>query len=128
MATNDSRPVNLDLTKFSFPVTAIASITHRVCAVISWVGLGVLIWVVSAAQGSATDFASTANVIGGSFFIQFCLWGMLSAFGYYCLGTAKHLIQDMGYFEDFAGGKTISWASLLCGGALSILIGVAIWA
>ena len=40
MAAKDTRPVNLDLTKFSFPITAIASIMHRICAVISWVGLG----------------------------------------------------------------------------------------
>ena len=95
---------------------------------ISWVGLGVLIWAISASQNSAADFANTAAFINSSFIYQFCVWGMLSSFGYYCLGTAKHLIQDLGYFEDFAGGKTISWASLIGGGALSIFIGVAVWA
>ena len=34
MAMSSERPVNLDLTTFHFPVTAIASILHRVCGVI----------------------------------------------------------------------------------------------
>lgn len=128
MATNDSRPINLDLTKFSFPITAIASITHRVCAVISWVGLGVLLAVLCSAQGSLTEFNNTAAIIQGNIFLQFCVWGMLSAFAYYCLGTAKHIIQDVGYFEDFEGGKLISWATIVGGIALAVALGVLIWA
>jgi len=128
MASQDSRPVNLDLTKFSFPVTAIASIAHRVCAVISWVGIAALIAYVYFAKGSLDEFNATSSLIENNFFIQFCLWGFASAFGYYCTGTAKHLIQDLGYFEDFEGGKLISWAALLAAAVLSAAIGAMIWA
>ncbi len=127
MATNDTRPVNLDLTKFSFPVTAIASITHRVCAVITWVGVGFALYALNAAS-SPTGFADLQALLSNSFIAQFIAWGLMSAFGYYCLGTAKHLIQDLGYFEDFAGGKMISWAALIGGGVLTVIAGVVIWA
>jgi len=127
MATNDSRPVNLDLTKFSFPVTAIASIAHRVCAVISWVGLGFGLYALGAAS-SPESFAQLQDLLSNNFIAQFVAWGLMSAFGFYCLGTAKHLIQDLGYFEEFSGGQMISWATLIGGGVIAILAGVAIWA
>ncbi|MCH1448834.1 MAG: succinate dehydrogenase, cytochrome b556 subunit, partial [Litoricolaceae bacterium] len=38
MAMSRERPVNLDLTTFSFPITAIASILHRVSGVILFFG------------------------------------------------------------------------------------------
>ena len=38
MAMTGERPVNLDLTTFRFPITAIASILHRVCGVILFFG------------------------------------------------------------------------------------------
>ena len=42
MAMSSERPVNLDLTTFRFPVTAIASILHRVCGVILFFGSFIL--------------------------------------------------------------------------------------
>ena len=127
MALNDPRPVNLDLTKFSFPVTAIASIAHRVCAVIVWVGLGFALYALSNAS-SIQDFAQFQKLMSTNFFAQFIAWGLMSALGYYVLGTAKHLIQDIGYFEDFQGGKMISWAALIGGGLISVIAGVVVWA
>lgn len=122
MASSDSRPVNLDLTKITMPVTAIASILHRVCAVISWVALGILIYAVS-----QTDLSATIPQ-QNNFFQDFVLWGCLSAFGYYCVGSLKHIIQDIGFFEDFEGGKMISYTALGLGVVLTIAAGVFVWA
>lgn len=127
MASNDTRPVNLDLSKFSFPVTAIASIAHRVCAVISWVGIGFGLYALSAAD-TPSSFANLQHLLSTNFIAQFVAWGLMSAFGFYCLGTAKHLIQDLGYFEEFSGGKIISWAALIGGGVITVLAGVVVWA
>ena len=125
---NTTRPVNLDLGTVKFPITAIASILHRVCAVISWVGLGVLLLCLGYALQSEARFNTMSGAIAGNFFYQFLIWGFLTAFGYYCMGTAKHIIQDFGFFEDFAGGKMISWAAIALGVVLSLLAGVLIWA
>ena len=40
---NQERPVNLDLKTIRLPITAIASILHRISAVIIWVALGVFL-------------------------------------------------------------------------------------
>ena len=42
---------------------------------------------------------------------------------YFCYG-----LHNGSYFEDFAGGKSISWAAIGAGILLSILTGFAIWA
>jgi len=125
---NNKRPVNLDLGTVSFPITAIASILHRVCAVISWVGLGFLLLLMCHALQSQQEFNSVAKLYDTNFLLQFVSWGFLSAFAYYCMGTIKHIIQDFGFFEDFAGGKAISWTAIVCGIVLTILAGILIWA
>lgn len=125
---NNTRPVNLDLATVKFPITAIASILHRICAVISWVGLGVLIFTLSSALKSEAGYNAVASAIAGSFLYQFLIWGFLTAFGYYCMGTLKHIIQDFGYCEDFEGGQKISWAAIALGILLSLFSGVLIWA
>jgi len=125
---NNSRPVNLDLGTVKFPITAIASILHRVCAVISWVGLGVLLLILAYSLESQAQYDVMANAIAGNFFYQFLLWGFLTAFGYYCMGTVKHIIQDFGFFEDFEGGKKISWTAIALGIVLALLSGVFVWA
>ena len=125
---NNQRPVNLDLTTVSFPITAIASILHRVCAVISWVGLGFLIMLLCHVLGSEQDYNNVVALYQSNFLLQFFSWGFLAAFAYYCMGTVKHIIQDFGFFEDFAGGQFISWAAIIAGIVLALLAGVLIWA
>jgi len=41
---NDNRPVNLSLTAFRWPITALVSITHRVSGVALYAGILVLLW------------------------------------------------------------------------------------
>ena len=124
---NDKRPINLDLTTVRFPVTAIASILHRVCGMISWVGLGLLLVLLSYALPSQEQFAELESLFHVNFLVQFLGWGFLTAFGYYCLATLKHIVQDFGLFEDFEGGKMVSWTAIIIGIILSILAGVFVW-
>ncbi|MGL5372028.1 MAG: succinate dehydrogenase, cytochrome b556 subunit, partial [Plesiomonas shigelloides] len=49
---NKQRPVNLDLKTISFPITAIASILHRVSGVITFIALGILLWLLSLSLSS----------------------------------------------------------------------------
>ena len=112
----------------SYPITAIASITHRVCGVIVWVGIGFFLAAASLALESEQGFKQLAELLSSNFLVQFIAWGLGSATGYYCVGSLKHIIQDMGYFEDFEGGQMISTLALVLGGLISIGTGVLVWA
>ncbi|MEQ9022620.1 MAG: succinate dehydrogenase, cytochrome b556 subunit [Pseudomonadales bacterium] len=125
---NKARPVNLNLLSISFPITAIASILHRVCAVIIWIGFGFLLFTASYALESEEGFQAVTEILGTNFLAQFVAWGLATATGYYFMGTLKHLIQDMGFFESLEGGKFISWLALCFGGVTGIFMGIVIWA
>lgn len=125
---NKKRPVNLNLATVSFPITAIASILHRICAVITWVGLAYLLTLLYHATASQEQFENVAELLKTNFLLQFVSWGFLTAFAYYCMGTIKHIIQDFGFFEDLPGGKFISWTAIILSIVLSLLAGVLIWA
>lgn len=125
---NKARPVNLNLLSISFPITAIASIMHRVCAVILWVGFGFLLLAASYALSSEEGFHAVAELLRTNFFAQFVAWGLTTATGYYFMGTVKHLVQDMGFFESLEGGKFISWLALSFGVVTGIFMGIVIWA
>lgn len=74
----DNRPVNLDLTTVSFPITAIASILHRICAVIVWVGLGFYLITLNTLLSSEESFEQFHVLMETSFLVQFIAWGLYS--------------------------------------------------
>jgi succinate dehydrogenase / fumarate reductase cytochrome b subunit len=55
-------------------------------------------------------------------------WGFLTALAYYCLASAKHIIQDLGFCESFESGSVLSWGAIIIGIVLAMLAGVFVWA
>ena len=60
---NDKRPVNLDLSTIKFPVTAIASITHRVTGVAIFLALPILLWMLDRSLASPESFADLKELM-----------------------------------------------------------------
>ncbi|MBQ4811809.1 succinate dehydrogenase, cytochrome b556 subunit [Pseudoalteromonas luteoviolacea] len=121
------RPTNLAIQTMALPITAYASILHRVSGVIVWGAAVVLLPLLIFAMQSAQNFDTLSAVFNENFFAQFVVWGLLTALGYYCLGTLKHIIQEFGYFEELASGCMISRVAIGLGVVLSIVVGVLIW-
>ncbi|WCN07613.1 succinate dehydrogenase, cytochrome b556 subunit [Marinomonas mediterranea] len=122
-----ARPVNLDIKTIRLPVTAIASILHRISAVILWVGFGVFLVTAYFSLNSKDGFGYVSSLLADYFVIQFVIWGMLTALGYYMVATLKHLVQDMGYFEELESGKMIANVAIAIGILLSLCTGVWVW-
>ena len=125
---SDTRPVNLDIATVRLPISAYASILHRICAVIIWVGFTALLIIASRALSSESSFADIAATLESNFIVKFLVWGFLSALGYYCMGTIKHIVQDFGHFEDKESGQMISTVAIAGGVLLCLLAGVLVWA
>ncbi|WP_342321533.1 succinate dehydrogenase cytochrome b556 subunit [Kosakonia sp. BYX6] len=121
------RPINLDLTTIRFPVTAIASILHRVSGVITFVAVGILLWLLGLSLSSEEGFL-TASAIMSSFFVKFILWGILTALAYHAVGGIRHMMMDFGWLEEtFEAGKRSATLSFVITVVLSILAGVLVW-
>lgn len=126
MKERKPRPVNLDLQTIKMPITAIASILHRVSGVITFVSIGILLWLLSKSLSSPIGFAQAAEIVDG-FFVTFILWGILTALAYHIVGGIRHLLMDLGYFEELDTGAKSAKVSFILTGILSLLAGVLVW-
>ncbi len=126
MKERKSRPVNLDLQTIRFPITAIASILHRVSGVITFVSIGILLWLLSISLSSPEGFTQASSVVDG-FFVKFILWGILTALAYHIAGGIRHLLMDLGHFEELDTGALSAKVALGVTVVLSVLAGVMVW-
>ncbi|WP_227990255.1 succinate dehydrogenase cytochrome b556 subunit [Photobacterium carnosum] len=120
------RPVNLDLQTMCFPLTAIASILHRVSGVITFVAIAILLWLLNLSLSSPDGF-STAVSITDSGIVTFVLWGILTALFYHIVLGIRHLLMDLGYFEEMDIGITSTKVSFIIVAILSLFAGVLVW-
>ncbi|MBM7036530.1 succinate dehydrogenase [Vibrio sp. qd031] len=120
------RPVNLDLQTIKFPITAIASILHRISGVITFVAVGILLWLLNLSLSSPIGFNDAANIVDG-FFVKLILWGILTALAYHIVGGIRHLIMDLGYFEELDTATLSSKVAFGITAFLSLLAGVMVW-
>ncbi len=126
MKERKSRPVNLDLQTIRFPITAIASILHRISGVITFVAIGILLWLLSISLSSPVGYAQAASLVDG-FFVKFIIWGILTALAYHIVGGIRHLLMDMGHFEELESGAMSAKVSFVATIVLSVLAGVMVW-
>ncbi|MEM6159998.1 succinate dehydrogenase cytochrome b556 subunit [Erwinia sp. P6884] len=121
------RPVNLDLSTIRFPVTAIASILHRVSGVITFVAVGILLWLLGLSLSSPEGFLE-ASAVMDSFIVKFIVWGIMAALAYHIVGGVRHMLMDFGYLgETMEIGKRSAQIAFGITVVLSILAGVLVW-
>jgi len=125
---NKERPINLDIKTIQLPITAVASILHRVSAVILWVSMAIFLPVLYCSLTSVEGFNITLEFFDQNPIGQFMVWGLLTAFGYYLCATIKHIVQDFGHFEELESGKQIAMAVFIIAGSFCVLSGAWVWA
>lgn len=123
---NKKRPVNLDIGTISLPITAYASILHRVSGVFVFAGVAVLLWLLDASLASPESFAEM-KAITGSFFCKLIVWGVAAGLIYHTVAGVKHLIMDMGVGETMEGGVKGAKAVFAVSVVLIVLVGAWIW-
>lgn len=121
-----NRPVNLDLTTIRMPVTAIASITHRITGVGLFFAVGFLLWALSASLGSPEGFSQVQSVMS-HWFAKLIAWGITSFVVYHLIAGIKHLIMDAGYFETNETGPMASKVVFGLSAVGIVLVGVWVW-
>jgi len=124
---NQQRPINLDLTKFSFPLPALTSITHRIAGVILFVGIIFLLCTLSGSLESAEGFAAAKQSMTTGFG-SFITWGLLSALAFHFVAGIKHLFMDFGIGETKESGKVAAIITIILSVVLIALAGVWVWA
>ena len=126
MALSSERPVNLDLTTFRFPITAIASILHRVAGVILFFGSFILMALLGMSLENEAGFADTLALLENGF-VSFIVWGVLAALAYHFVAGVKHLFMDMGYGETLESGRLFAKVSIAVASLLMVSAAVWVW-
>ncbi|MCA1929711.1 MAG: succinate dehydrogenase, cytochrome b556 subunit [Pararheinheimera sp.] len=120
------RPVNLDLTTISFPAPALASILHRVTGVAMFFALVFVIWAWAVSLSSPEGFEQVKLVLQ-SFIAKFIAWGTITVLLYHMIGGIRHLIMDMGHWEELKSGNTSAVVTIALWIVLAVLAGVWLW-
>ena len=122
----DKRPVNLDLTQFSFPLPALTSIVHRVTGIALFVGVAILMYTLELSLSSEEGFASAKECLDG-FFVKLIIWGLVASLLYHLVAGIKHLFMDFGIGETLEGGQFGAKVVIAVSVVLILLAGVWLW-
>lgn len=123
----DSRPTNVgiaDLMAFKWPITALASITHRVAGAVLFVGVAFMLYALDLSLASEEGFESLRAMMVSPFG-KFVTWALLSALAYHFVAGIKHLLMDTGLGETLEGGIFAARLTIFFSAILIVL--AAIW-
>lgn len=126
MEVKKPRPINLDLQTISFPIAAIASIVHRVSGVITFISVAILLSLLNLSLSSPDGFDLAFMLVNG-FFIKFVLWGILTALAYHIVGGIRHMLMELGHFEELESGATSAKITFYITALLSFFAGYLVW-
>ncbi len=119
------RPVNLNLFAMSWPLAAIASITHRITGVVLFVGVAFALYALDLAMSSPAGFAEAQALIKTPFGI-IVFFGLLLALVYHIVAGIKHLLLDFHFGDTLqaaqAGAATVIVAAIIVTAVLGALL------
>jgi succinate dehydrogenase / fumarate reductase cytochrome b subunit len=103
-----------------------ASILHRISGVVMVFAIGILLWTLSLSLSSAEGFAQVKSLLDGVFF-KLIIIGILAALIYHVLGGLRHLLMDLGHFEELESGNATAKLVIVLWIILTVLVGVSLW-
>ena len=121
-----NRPKNLDLATVKFPITATASILHRVSGIIVFIALAIFLSLLSCSLSSQPDFSRVVGYFD-NFLIEFIIWGSLTGLAYHAVFGVRHMIQDLGFWEEMDTASLSAKGGFIVTAVLSLLAGILVW-
>lgn len=122
----NQRPVNLELSKFKFPLAAIVSILHRISGVFTFAGVAVLLWLLDASLASEESFVALQQTLTQPLW-QAVIWLVLAALAYHLVAGIRHVLMDVGLGESLKGGRIGAQLVIVVAVILMVLAGVWVW-
>jgi succinate dehydrogenase / fumarate reductase cytochrome b subunit len=113
------RPTSPHLQIYRLPITAVASILHRITGVVLAIGtLALVYWLIAAAIGE--ESFNTAQTIAGSWIGRLALFGWTLAFFFHLANGIRHLVWDAGRGFDLPSSYRNSWIVFISAVVLTI--------
>jgi succinate dehydrogenase / fumarate reductase cytochrome b subunit len=125
---NNKRPINvgiLDLLVFRWPITALASISHRVAGVGLFVGIALILYALQMSLASEESFNHLKSFMTSSPIGMVITIALLAALVFHFVAGIKHLLLDLGVGESLEGGTFAAKIVFLFSAVLILL--AALW-
>ena len=104
--------MHLNLFLIDFPITAITSIIHRMTGIILFLSLPFFLYFFYLSIESNSSFI-IAKSLFSIFYIKFFFYFFLFSFIYHIITGLKHIIMDVGFFEEKKSSKYFAIVSLI---------------
>jgi succinate dehydrogenase / fumarate reductase cytochrome b subunit len=101
-ASSNKRPTYLRLWEFQWPVTALASIAHRVSGVALALSLPFSVYILDPSLRSPESFAA----LSCCWMVKTIFFLLSLAMFYHLVSGIRHLLMDHHYFEELSSGET----------------------
>ena len=125
---SSERPVDLPLVGLfaAMPVTAVASILHRISGIVLFIGAFYLCYLLDLCLGGAAGFREAAAVVD-SLLGKFALWLVLAAFGYHLIAGLRHLLMDFHIGDSLGAARVGAWTAIGASALAAVLLAVWLW-
>lgn len=121
-----ARPVNLNLMTIRMPITAIASILHRISGIVIFLSLPLFLWMLGESLKSHEGFAHVKECLSGGV-SRLLLWLVISAVYYHVFAGLRHIIMDFGFGETKRGGRIGAIIVFILTATAATLLGICLW-
>ena len=120
------RPKYLNLLRIRLPVPGLISIMHRASGAALFLFLPLLLTLFEASLESHKTFLRFKGVLS-HWVIKLILIGLAWAFLHHLCAGIRHLALDLHYGTELATARASSWAVMIIGILLTLLVAVKIW-
>jgi succinate dehydrogenase cytochrome b subunit len=127
MTARIERPLSPHAQIYRWTLTMALSIVHRITGVALYFGTLLLVWWLIAAASGPTAYAHV-QAFTGSFIGRLIAFGYTWALLHHLLSGIRHLIWDLGYGFKPAEREWLTWAALIGGISLTVLIWIVAYA
>jgi succinate dehydrogenase / fumarate reductase, cytochrome b subunit len=121
-----ARPKHLNLFVIRQPIPAIVSIMHRVSGAVLFVFLWVILWALERSLVSPEGYAEMQRTLDHPL-AKVLMLALLWAFLHHTFAGLRHLALDLHIGVELPKVRLMSYAALLLGLGLTIVIGVLLW-
>ena len=125
---NSDRPVDLPLLRLAaaMPVTAAASILHRITGVVLFAGTFLLCYLLDQSLGGTEGFAHAVGIVESTLG-KLALIAVLTSLAYHVVAGVKHLLLDFHVGDSLRGGRIGSWFSIVAALAAGVAVVAWLW-
>lgn len=127
MTARIERPLSPHIQTYRWTLTMIMSIVHRATGIALYAGTLLLVWWLVAAASGPTAYADV-QAFTSSFIGRVIVFGYTWALMHHLLSGIRHFVWDLGYGFKANEREALTWAALIGGISLTVLLWIVAYA